>query len=738
MLGSQALDKRPAISGDTESLSQALFDGPKKHRRACSSSSTCKTTTSSSFSSSQKEKKPSFWNWKPFKALSYIRQRRFDCLFSLHVHSIENLPASIANVALSVCWNRTTDPPSVAVGTSPVEAIDGVAEFEETLSHRCSVYGTRKSSKRSAAKYEPRHFLIYVSVVDFPEVNFGSHLVDLTRLLPLNLEDLEEVESSYGRWSTSFRLLGQARGALLNVSFGFSLIGDGSLSSRNDKVLDSLDLKAGGEGSVGMVFSKGRRRVRSHSVDDLKILHEVLPPSLVNTVMKKDFLKCEEIELCYPQTSSETDPDVFCNGEFMNSMLCENQLNDSEFVANKHGIENSERIDDGDLASSKAEENSNVDLGCKANRLSNAHCLVELKHEELPSDVLSCGESAGLEALKSETMIPNQACHAEVRSESKRERLKRESLNPFADVTMENVANEFLDMVGTDHNPFGLHSEVGEISPREQLWKQFEEEIFGSGSVLFGVDIEPEHKDSICRGHNLSTDSQDYDLPPMLQEAEWVIHKATQGLNQQSGNAFPSMQTDKDYTGQSMQQTAREVTLMLETCKRPGLLPNLEREPDHVSPQKIPDSRKLGDTSYLASSINVDGEDKTSDKSSISLSTYHPFPKRITRSCKVNPYLVQVKEEEEEAISQLKVSEMDVAGRRSEGTKEKEWGHSRQQKCGSRWSVATGMGKRYKHPLMKSLAASEHFPVNSTVLLGDSFLSISFHVNGAFSKWGEL
>ena len=41
-----------------------------------------------------KKDKKSIWNWRPLKAFSHIRNRRFDCSFSLHVHLIEKLPAS--------------------------------------------------------------------------------------------------------------------------------------------------------------------------------------------------------------------------------------------------------------------------------------------------------------------------------------------------------------------------------------------------------------------------------------------------------------------------------------------------------------------------------------------------------------------------------------------------------------------------------------------------------------------
>ncbi|KAL4344766.1 hypothetical protein AHAS_Ahas11G0211200 [Arachis hypogaea] len=51
------------------------------------------------------------------------------------------------------------------------------------------------------------------------------HRVDLTRLLPFMPEKLEEEKSSE-KWITSFRLTGLAKGGVMNVSFGYLVVGD--------------------------------------------------------------------------------------------------------------------------------------------------------------------------------------------------------------------------------------------------------------------------------------------------------------------------------------------------------------------------------------------------------------------------------------------------------------------------------------------------------------------------------
>nr|GEY08536.1 protein plastid movement impaired 1-related 1 [Tanacetum cinerariifolium] len=82
--------------------------------------------------------------------------------------------------------------------------IQGVAGFEEMMTNTCSVYGSR-SGPHHSAKYEAKHFLLYASVYGDPELDLGKHRVDLTRLLPLTLEELEDKKSS-GKWTTTYWL----------------------------------------------------------------------------------------------------------------------------------------------------------------------------------------------------------------------------------------------------------------------------------------------------------------------------------------------------------------------------------------------------------------------------------------------------------------------------------------------------------------------------------------------------
>ncbi|GFS43446.1 hypothetical protein Acr_00g0085150 [Actinidia rufa] len=101
------------------------------------------------------------------------------------------------------------------------------------------------------------------------------------------------------------------------------------------------------------------------------------------------------------------------------------------------------------------------------------------------------------------------------------------------------------------------------------------------------------------------------------------------------------------------------------------------------------------------------------------------------------------KEEEvhEEGIPQFKITEVHVAGLKTEPSKKKIWGSTTQQQSGSRWLVANGMGKNNKHPLMKSkkaVAKSASPAATTTVLPGNTLWSISTRVHGTGAKWKDL
>lgn len=266
---------------EIETISKALYLDKRFSRNSVSNSNARSKSTGKSHLPDPKSKpsgsnnedptrkdKKSIWNWRPLKAFSHIRNRRFNCSFSLQVHSIEKLPLTFNDASLCVYWKRRDG----VLVTRPAKVVQGVAEFEEKLTYTCSVYGSR-SGPHHSAKYEAKHFLLYASMRSAPELDFGKHRVDLTRLLPLTLEELEEEKSS-GTWTTSFRLSGMARGAIMNVSFGYLVVGDNTHATRDSQSVSNA-LTSRRVGSV----PNFTRQYSPRTFNEVKDLHEVLPTS---------------------------------------------------------------------------------------------------------------------------------------------------------------------------------------------------------------------------------------------------------------------------------------------------------------------------------------------------------------------------------------------------------------------------------------------------------------------------
>ncbi|KAM7515696.1 hypothetical protein LguiA_005279 [Lonicera macranthoides] len=220
------------------------------------------------------------------------------------VHSIEGLPPNLKDLSLCVHWKRR----DVGLMTRSARVSEGNAEFQEKLTYTCSVYGSRNGPHRSA-KYEAKHFLLYVSIVGNPELDLGKHRIDLTRLLPLTLEELEE-ENCSGKWTTSFRLSGKAKGGTMNVSFGYLVVGNHSSGNI---------VKIGKEYGQNGDWRKLRRaeslpsrsHTLSHSSEDIKDLHEVLPArSELYDSVNMLHLKHEE-EYLKPSMDYKLELDVF-------------------------------------------------------------------------------------------------------------------------------------------------------------------------------------------------------------------------------------------------------------------------------------------------------------------------------------------------------------------------------------------------------------------------------------------
>ncbi|TQE04767.1 hypothetical protein C1H46_009620 [Malus baccata] len=498
------------------------------------------------------KEKRSFWNWKPLKAITHIRNRRFNCCFSLQVHSIEGLPSTLNEISLCVHWKRRD---GIFV-THPAKIVQGTAKFEEKLTHTCSVYGSR-SGPHHSAKYEAKHFLLYASVFGAPELDLGKHRIDLTRLLPLTLEELEEEKSS-GNWTTSFKLSGKAKGGSLNVSFGYTVLEDNpSVTGNSQNVSEALTSRHNNSSiRRAETLPNQQSQASSQSVEGIKDLHEVLPvsrselSSSVNTL----YQKFDEEEKSDTPVDKHLDPIKTSSFPSPDSgKEVENECEDNEFSIVEQGIElpskelaESEVVtqaadaalttgvqvavkDEAELESQAEEKGRTNDLVVSestSNR--DALCTKESLMKELES---ALGVVSNLERAALESSPEDQRCYVEGKLDSKKNMIGRS--HSMDDVT-ESVANEFLSMLGIEHSPFSLSSESDPESPRERLLRQFEKEALAGGCSLF--DFDAGISDQTDYGYTPSTESgwenlsDSFDFSSVIQAAEEEHQIAAQAV----------------------------------------------------------------------------------------------------------------------------------------------------------------------------------------------------------------
>ncbi|XP_068657756.1 protein PLASTID MOVEMENT IMPAIRED 1-RELATED 1-like [Aristolochia californica] len=517
-------------------------------------------TTSSSSTKEKKSSSSSIWNWKPLKALSsHVRNRRFNCSFSLHVHSVESLPPTFNDLSLRVYWKRRDG----GLETRSARVLQGIAEFEETLVHSCKVYGTR-SGPHHSAKYEAKHFLVFAGVVGNAELDLGKHRIDLTRLLPLTLEELNEEKSS-GKWTTSFKLSGKAKGAILNVSFGFLVLGDGRKVSEPSSILKqsqsgmtkSLVGLEEGDGKVsfrrvGSLQGPAGYRVRhpSRSVEDVKLLHEVLPSSKSDVTSSLTF---ENINL-EPEFHHFTHKEPnFCLDADLESKKenCENASEEVEFNVIERGIEIDEKgvleSNENEMAETDTEAVNLHEIGKLPDEdVVNLHEIGKVPDEDvtikdaLSHDHISFGKSkmpskesvmedldaalrniSTFEVDELESPPSQKSNYNEIKSGYKAGKVGN-SLS-LDDVT-ESVASEFFTMLGLEHSPFGLSSDSDPESPRERLWKQFKKDTLSSGEDVFGIcmgkEIGEESANDFPVHFDLGEFSEDFELSSISHAAD--------------------------------------------------------------------------------------------------------------------------------------------------------------------------------------------------------------------------
>ncbi|KAI5057713.1 hypothetical protein GOP47_0027728 [Adiantum capillus-veneris] len=178
--------------------------------------------TMSKLESSPGDKKKSFWNWKPLRAISHIGRQRFYCVFSAYVHAIKGLPPAMNGLRLAVNM-RKEETKEGAVQTIPSRVFQGVAEFEETLYMKCTVYGS-KGGNSNSIKFMTKAFIVSVVAPDVEELDLGKHQLDLSRLLPENVDERKGNLERGNSWNTSLELSGKAKGGKLIITFNYEVL----------------------------------------------------------------------------------------------------------------------------------------------------------------------------------------------------------------------------------------------------------------------------------------------------------------------------------------------------------------------------------------------------------------------------------------------------------------------------------------------------------------------------------
>ncbi|XP_047174299.1 protein PLASTID MOVEMENT IMPAIRED 1-RELATED 1 [Vigna umbellata] len=510
---------------------------------------------------SKDKKLSSAWNWKkPLKALTHIGDQKIKCCFNLHVHSIEGLPLSFDSIRLCVVWKRKNN----ILQTRPSRVIQGVVEFNETMSHGCSVYVSRAVSGHSL-KYESKRFLIYAFIVGAPEHEIGSHQVDLTRLLPLTLAELGGDRSS-GKWSTSFRLAGKAVGASLNVSFSYQIVKDEltQFGGDNLNVLNLINMKPGRPSSTSMNFGPGpfhsddailSREALMNSGSSLSksisFLYQKLDEENIHDSVQADSehfepLKSHVLESKSPQESNfEADDTEFSiieqvetlEGDPLKTDQAGNQTVDLSTV---EIINVDDIIKDDDISVDKNTSFDSMDdiyASCV-----NGTVAGDSKHKCSSSCLsLTCIKDVDILPETSEFLV--QEHYPNVKSNYKSHRMAKKSSS--LDSITESIANDFLNMLAIESGSFGSSRDGDPHSPREKLLIQFEKEALASGNFTFDFNADEEELKTETLGHSYDDCTVDSDLSLFIQAAEEEHARENQLLMQRrKAKILEDLETD--------------------------------------------------------------------------------------------------------------------------------------------------------------------------------------------------
>ncbi|XP_074312366.1 protein PLASTID MOVEMENT IMPAIRED 1-RELATED 1-like [Silene latifolia] len=474
-----------------------------------------------------KDKKKSIW--KTLKAFSNVKHRRFKCCFTLTVHSIEGLPSKFNHLGICVHWERN----KAEVVTNPIQVNAGVAEIEQTLTHTCSVSGSA-NGRHHSVKYEAKPFLLYATIDGNPKLDFGKHHVNLTKLLPFTLEELEDGKS-LGTWETSFKLLGEAKGAAMNVTFGYELVGEGTAPD-NKNVLQLLDSKATTNNFVNCNRGEAKNFIHrsgslptssippmtSRSMDGINILPEVPP-------IRTEF--SNSVKIMYQKfDEDQVDSPIDVKHEIMGPADC------CESVKQSHGSPSGPSL--GHLLSEREDTDflfpvKRLDLKEKP-ELDESGANIDDGEEEKSREDTKVHDDAGNTFYGEGNSKRNEVihnCNSEVKDIGSKEslledlesvlghvsELEKEGMDtPEARSETSDQDNQISD---NDLVSLSFNAYLEPESPRERLLREFLQEAEASGCSLIGSDVDDDDiQDFDCYAPDISEWEEfpeDYDSLPV-------------------------------------------------------------------------------------------------------------------------------------------------------------------------------------------------------------------------------
>ncbi|AES59164.1 hypothetical protein MTR_1g015120 [Medicago truncatula] len=528
------------------------------------------------------KKLSSKWNWKkPLKVLTNIGSQK-----------------------LSVHWKRKNS----ILQTCPSRVLDGSAEFDETLVHRCSVYGGRVVSGRSV-KYESKRFLIYASVVGEPEHDIGKHQVDLTRLLPRSLEELRGDKSS-GKWSTSFRLVGKALGARLNVSFGYQVMKDDLMrfGASTGNVVNLVNLKTNTSipDNVAGFSSNNRDVIKLRPTQNDVVLSN-------EAVMNSGSGFSKSITFLYQKLDEENFNNSACADSESSQGSNLNVSDDTEFSISEQGVETSEedsfefdqtRIqivdmstveiidvdeiikDDDTFVDNNAScdsldticsRNVNWDIADNSKHRFSISCvdLLSMKIKDSVSetskfldkeehyfsvksndkahkkshsldDVIdSVASDLPSMKIKDSVSETSEFLDKEEHYLSAKSNDKAHKRSHSLDDVIDSVASDFLKTLALESGSFRSSCDGDPMSPREKLLRQFENEALASGNFAFDFNANEEELGQYTLEHNYEDYDVDSDLSLIIGAAEEEYEREDQSLMQRrKAKILEDLETD--------------------------------------------------------------------------------------------------------------------------------------------------------------------------------------------------